>query len=61
MICIECNKNISEWDRSYLDEHGIPKYYTETKAKNYIERLPLCSPHCSLIYMQKKAGNRNEN
>jgi hypothetical protein len=58
MICIECNKPISKWDISYLDESGNPKYYTETKAKNYIERLPLCGPECSLIRFQKNNGQK---
>lgn len=61
MICGECQKDISLWDKSYLDESGTPKYYHETKTKEYFERLPLCGPECSLILYQKKAGKYNAN
>ena len=58
MICTECQKPIYLWDKSYLDESGSPKYYSETKGKGFIERLPLCGPECSLEYW-KKQNNEN--
>ena len=54
MNCINCQKVYTDWDKNYLDEAGMPKYYTETKTKEYIERLPLCGPYCSLEYWEKK-------
>jgi len=59
MICTECQKPIDLWDRAYLDDAGIPKYYTETKGTGFIERLPLCGPYCSLEYWKKKQNNAN--
>ena len=61
MICIECSQHISVWDKSYLDDNGTPKYYTETKTKDYIDRFPLCGPYCSLKHFQKTTGKNNEN
>jgi hypothetical protein len=59
MNCINCQKVYTEWDRSYLDDTGMPKYYTEIKGKGFIERLPLCGPYCSLEYWKKKQNNAN--
>jgi len=61
MICIECSKPYTEWDRSYMDDVGMPKYYTETKTREYTERFPLCGPYCSLLYSEKLKGKTNAN
>jgi hypothetical protein len=59
MTCVNCNKNIADWDVSFLDELFSPKYYEEiqdnkNKIKNY-----LCSPSCSLEWYQRKIKNEN--
>lgn len=61
ILCIHCTKPITEWEFSYLDEVGMPKYYIETKTKQHVERYPLCGPQCSLEYQEKIKGNKNEN
>jgi hypothetical protein len=55
MNCINCKKPFAEWDKSYIDNTvGMPKYFTEIKSKEHIERLALCGPYCSLEYWEKK-------
>jgi hypothetical protein len=52
-ITEETGKKIAEWDTAYLDETYYPKYYIETKKSSFVEKLPLCSPHCSLENWKK--------